>query len=31
MARVKEAVAILADVGAELGSLQPEIWKLSEW
>ena len=23
--------AILAEIGAELGSLQPEIWKLSEW
>ena len=31
VARMKEAAAILADIGAELGSLQPEIWKLSEW
>jgi DNA-binding SARP family transcriptional activator len=29
--RVKTAVAILADIGADLGSLQPEIWKLTEW
>ncbi|MBV9328070.1 MAG: tetratricopeptide repeat protein [Chloroflexi bacterium] len=29
--RVKSAVAILADIGGELSSLQPEIWKLSEW
>jgi hypothetical protein len=31
VARVKAAVAILADIGAEMGSLEPEIWKLTEW
>lgn len=31
VARVTAAVAILADIGADLGSLQPEIWKLTEW
>jgi hypothetical protein len=31
VARMKDAAAILAEIGAELGSLQPEIWKLSEW
>jgi DNA-binding SARP family transcriptional activator len=31
MQRVKSAVTILADIGGELGSLQPEIWKFSEW
>lgn len=31
MERVTAAVAILADIGADLGSLQPEIWKLTEW
>jgi predicted ATPase len=31
VARMKEAAAILAEIGAELGSLQPEIWKLTEW
>jgi DNA-binding SARP family transcriptional activator/predicted ATPase len=31
MERVKSAVTILADIGGELGSLQPEIWRFSEW
>jgi predicted ATPase len=29
--RLKQAVPILADVGAASGPLQPEIWKLTEW
>jgi hypothetical protein len=31
VAQVKAAVAMLADIGAEVGSLQPELWKLTEW
>jgi tetratricopeptide (TPR) repeat protein len=30
MAELKEAVALFAEVG-EVGRLEPEIWKLSEW
>jgi predicted ATPase/DNA-binding SARP family transcriptional activator len=31
MSHLKQAVTIFAEIGVELGSLQPEIWKLSEW
>jgi predicted ATPase len=31
MAQLTQAVAIFAEIGAEAGTLQPEIWKLSEW
>ena len=31
MARLKEAVAMFAEVGVEEGAWQPEIWKLVEW
>jgi hypothetical protein len=31
MAHLKQAVAIFADVGAQAGEVQPEIWKLVEW
>jgi predicted ATPase len=31
MAELKQAVAIFAEVGAEAGEAQPEIWKLVEW
>ncbi len=31
MARLKQAVAILAEIGTEAGALQPEIWKQAEW
>jgi hypothetical protein len=31
MAHLKQAVTIFAEIGVESGSLQPEIWKLSEW
>ena len=27
----RDAAAILADIGASAGDMQPEIWKLSEW
>lgn len=26
-----QAVTIYAEIGAEAGTLQPEIWKLTEW
>ena len=31
MAHLKQAVAIFAEVGADAGDVQPEIWKLVEW
>ena len=31
MAYLKQAVALFAEVGAESGSLEPEIWKLVQW
>ena len=31
MARLEKAVKIFADIGADAGSMQPEIWKLVEW
>jgi len=31
MDHLKQAVAILADVGVDAGAWQPEIWKLTEW
>ncbi|MDQ5853739.1 MAG: tetratricopeptide repeat protein, partial [Chloroflexota bacterium] len=31
MAHLKQAVTIFAEIGAEAGTLQPEIWKLVEW
>jgi tetratricopeptide (TPR) repeat protein len=31
MAHLKQAVTIFAEIGAEAGAPQPEIWKLVEW
>jgi predicted ATPase len=31
MAHLKQAVSIYAEIGVEAGTVQPEIWKLSEW
>ncbi len=31
MAHLKQAVAIFAEIGADAGETQPEIWKLMEW
>jgi DNA-binding SARP family transcriptional activator len=31
MAHLKQAVAIYADIGVEAGTVQPAIWKLTEW
>lgn len=31
MAQLKVAVSIFAEIGADAGALQPEIWKLTEW
>ena len=31
MAHLKQAVTIFAEIGVEASTLQPEIWKLSEW
>jgi hypothetical protein len=31
MAHLKRAVTIFAEVGADAGEMQPEIWKLAEW
>jgi predicted ATPase/DNA-binding SARP family transcriptional activator len=31
MAHLKRAVAIFAEIGADTGEMQPEIWKLVEW
>jgi tetratricopeptide (TPR) repeat protein len=31
MAHLKQAVSIFAEIGAEAGAWQPEIWKLTEW
>jgi tetratricopeptide (TPR) repeat protein len=31
MAHLKQAVTIFAEIGAETGAPQPEIWKLVEW
>lgn len=31
MAHVRQAVLIYAEIGVESGTVQPEIWKLSEW
>jgi tetratricopeptide (TPR) repeat protein len=31
MAHLKQAVTIYAEIGAESGEWQPEIWKLAEW
>ena len=31
MGELKQAVAIFADIGVEGGSIQTEIWRLSEW
>jgi DNA-binding SARP family transcriptional activator len=31
MQHLKQSVSIYAEIGAQAGALQPEIWKLSEW
>ena len=31
MAHLKSAVAVFAEIGADAGDMQPEIWKLVEW
>ena len=31
MSHLKQAVSIFAEIGAEAGPMQPEIWKLVEW
>ena len=31
MSHLKQSVSIYAEIGAEAGTLQPEIWKLVEW
>lgn len=31
MAHVRQAVLIYAEIGVEAGTVQPEIWKLTEW
>ncbi len=31
MVHLKQAVSIYAEIGVEAGTVQPEIWKLSEW
>jgi tetratricopeptide (TPR) repeat protein len=31
MAHLKQAVSIYAEIGVEAGTVQPEIWKLTEW
>ena len=31
MDQLKQAVTIFAEIGADAGELQPEIWKLVEW
>jgi DNA-binding SARP family transcriptional activator/Tfp pilus assembly protein PilF len=31
MSHLKRAVSIYADIGIEAGTVQPEIWKLTEW
>jgi hypothetical protein len=31
MTHLKQAVTIFAEIGAEAGAPQPEIWKLVEW
>ncbi|HET7377108.1 MAG TPA: tetratricopeptide repeat protein, partial [Anaerolineae bacterium] len=31
MAHLKQAVTIFAEIGIEAGTMQPEIWKLTEW
>jgi tetratricopeptide (TPR) repeat protein len=31
MSHLKQAVSIYAEIGVEAGTVQPEIWKLSEW
>jgi hypothetical protein len=31
MAHLKQAVSIFAEIGAEAGEAQAEIWKLVEW
>ncbi len=31
MAHLKQSVTIYAEIGAQAGTLQPEIWKLAEW
>ncbi len=31
MAQLKQAVAIYAEIGQEIGETRPEIWKLTEW
>ncbi|HEY6406665.1 MAG TPA: tetratricopeptide repeat protein, partial [Ktedonobacteraceae bacterium] len=31
MSHLKQAVSIYAEIGVEGGTVQPEIWKLSEW
>ncbi|MEO6061378.1 MAG: tetratricopeptide repeat protein [Thermoflexales bacterium] len=31
MEQLKQSVVILAEIGADTGSLQPEVWKLTEW
>ena len=28
---LKQAVSIYAEIGVEAGTVQPEIWKLTEW
>lgn len=31
MSHLKQAVALFAEIGAQAGDMQPEIWKLTEW
>lgn len=31
MSHLKQAVALFAEIGADVGTMQPEIWKLTEW
>jgi hypothetical protein len=31
LAHLKQAVTIYAEIGVEGGTVQPEIWKLTEW
>ena len=31
MARLEQAVKNFAEIGADAGAMQPEIWKLAEW
>jgi tetratricopeptide (TPR) repeat protein len=31
MGHLKQSVTIYAEIGAQAGTLQPEVWKLAEW